>query len=61
MKLYFLSTVGCYRALVLERLGIQLHTGKNMSFQNGHPIYLSGFNFFQYEIYQENRYIDHPE
>ena len=27
-----------YRVLVLERLGIQLRTGKNMSFQNGHPI-----------------------
>ena len=24
--------------LVLERLGIQLRTGKNMPFQNGHPI-----------------------
>ena len=30
-----------YRALVLERLGIQLRTGENMSFQNGHPILFS--------------------
>ena len=36
-----MSTIFMYRALVLERLGIQLRmrTGKNMSFQNGHPIY----------------------
>ena len=32
--------VSFYRVLVLEILGIQLRTGKKLSFQNGHPIQL---------------------